>query len=276
MTTTAIERYEAPSEATTVYEPRDSRDAYEMAGRLVKSGLLPNGIQTAEAAFAIIVTGKELGLTVMQSLRSVHVIKGKPTLSADLILALAKRSPVCTYFQLIKSNDKVAAYRTQRVGEEPTEMGFTIEQAQRAGLLSNDNWKKYPEAMLRARCIAALARAVYPDVVLGIYETSELDSIDEPAPRQSSVRQVLDAVPVVPVVENPEVVALLRSVFATARNPADLEEAVKQTRKAKSEGHISDATNKELASFYKQRKAEIAATIAKASEPEAEGTEAAQ
>lgn len=186
--TQAIEKYVAPTEATTVYEPQNASDAYVMAQRLVKSGLLPAGVQTPEAAFAIIVTGKELGLTVMQALRSVHVIKGKPTLSADLILALVKRSPVCTYFQLVTSTATVATYRTRRVGEEPTEMSFSHEQAQRAGLMGNDNWKKYPEAMLRARCIAALARAVYPDVVLGIYETSELEAI--PQERRSEPRQV--------------------------------------------------------------------------------------
>lgn len=79
-------------------------------------------------------------------------------------------------------------------------------------------------------------------------------------------------------VDHPEIVALLRSVFASARNPADLDEAVKQARKAKSDNQISDATNKELGALYKARKAEIAAAIAKASEPEveAEGTAAAQ
>lgn len=73
-----------------------------------------------------------------------------------------------------------------------------------------------------------------------------------------------------------EVADLLRSVFATARNPADLAEAVKQTRKAQSEQSISDATYKELVKLHKARKAELAATVASDSAPEAEGTAAAQ
>lgn len=186
--TTAIEKYVAPTEATTVYEPQNASDAYVMAQRLVKGGLLPRSIQTPEAAFTIMVTGRELGLTAMQSLRSIDVIEGKPTLSANLILALVKRSPACTYFQMLKSDAKIATYRTLRVGEEPTEMSFTIEQAQRANLTHKDNWKKNTEAMLRARCISALARAVYPDVVLGIYETDEIEATPR-APR-SEPRQV--------------------------------------------------------------------------------------
>lgn len=156
------------------FEPRDASEAMTIAAQLVASRLLPAGIQTPEAAFAIIATGRELGLTMMQALRSIHIIKGKPTLSADLILALVKRSAVCKRFQLVNTTHEIATYATHRDGEDATEMSFTIQQAQRACLIGNENWKKYPEAMLRARCIAALARAVYPDVVLGIYETDEM------------------------------------------------------------------------------------------------------
>ena len=33
----------------------------------------------------------------------------------------------------------------------------------------------YPAAMLRARCSAALLRAVYPDLALGVYEQDEAE-----------------------------------------------------------------------------------------------------
>jgi hypothetical protein len=57
---------------------------------------------------------------------------------------------------------------------------FTIEEAQAAGLAGKDNWKKYPAAMLRARCVSALSRAVYPEAVLGIYESTS-EEIEAPA-----------------------------------------------------------------------------------------------
>src|SRR5690606_17440997 len=48
-----------------------------------------------------------------------------------------------------------------------------------AGLTGRQNWKAHPAAMLRARASAALARAVYPDVAMGIYDPDEaLDFID--------------------------------------------------------------------------------------------------
>src|SRR5229473_3218539 len=173
------------------YEPSSIQEALQLARVLVNSRLLPRAIQTPEAAFTIILAGKELGLTAMQSIRSMHVIEGKPTLSADLMVALVKRSPVCRYFRLIRSDDKVATYETVREGDPaPTTMSFTIEEAQRAQLTGKDNWKKYPAAMLRARCGAALARAVYPELVMGVYDTDELEERPvrkSPAPLRGTV-----------------------------------------------------------------------------------------
>lgn len=176
-------------EPTRTFEPGSIEEAYRLAKLLVASDLLPRTIRTPEAAFTIIATGRELGLTAMQSLRSIHVIEGKPSLSADLIAALVKtRSDVCAYFRLVESTDKIATYETHRKGEpSPTRMSFTWEDAQRAGVVGKDNWKRYPAAMLRARAITSLARAVYPDLAMGIYDPDEV--APEPA-RPTTVGEV--------------------------------------------------------------------------------------
>lgn len=171
------------SSASTALEPRSVEEAFYLAQKLVASGLLGKSIQKPESALAVVLTGRELGLTAMQSLRSIHIIEGKPTLSADLMVALVKRSPACRYFKLVESTSKVAKYETYREGEGVTAMSFTIEQAQAAGVTGKDNWKKWPDAMLRARCIAALARAVYPDMLAGVYETDEIQPV-ETTPRR--------------------------------------------------------------------------------------------
>jgi hypothetical protein len=182
MSETAIVR--APEQA---FEPNSITEALNLAGLLVASRLLPRSVTTPEAAFAIIATGRELGLTAMQSLRTIHVIEGKPTLSADLIAALVKsRRDVCEFFMLVESTEKKAVYKTKRVGEpEATTLAWTIEDASRAGLTSKDNWRKFPAAMLRARCITALARTVYPDLAMGVYDPDELDV--EPVARMAPV-----------------------------------------------------------------------------------------
>jgi hypothetical protein len=176
-TSTALATYQPPAQrAETALEPHDAREAMWVAQQLASSGMTGK-VRTPEAVFAVLVTGRELGLTSMQSLRSIHIIDGKPTLSADLMVALCKRSSLCKSFRLVESSATIATYETERVGEGSTRMSYTFEEAKAAGLTSRDNWKKYTAAMLRARCSSALARAVYPDLLVGIYESDEVQEV---------------------------------------------------------------------------------------------------
>lgn len=185
-TALAIVPVQPGGSASTQLEPSTAEQAFWLASQLVKSGLLGRSVQRPEAAFAVILAGRELGLTAMQSLRSIHIIEGKPTLSADLMAALVKRSPRCKYFRLVKSTPTIATYATDRDGEGMTEMSFTIDDAKTAGVTNKNNWKTYPAAMLRARCIAQLARAVYPDLLMGIYEEDEISTSTMPETREAA------------------------------------------------------------------------------------------
>lgn len=230
------------TDPTRAFEPRDIDEGYELAKLLVASGLMPRGVQRPEAAFAIIAAGRELGLTAMQSLRSIHIIEGKPTLSADLVAALCKsRSDVCQYFRLVESTDKVARYETQRRGEPaPTSMSFTIEDAQRAGVTGKDNWKRYPAAMLRARCITALARAVYPDLAMGVYDPDEV----APEPVYAGPAEIVRTVPAAPKsepkVESDGTFTKLTARLDAARDIGAINAVASATGKAHKAGQISD------------------------------------
>ncbi len=188
----------AKADPSRAYEPADIKEAFYLAEVLVKSRILPDSVKTPEAAFAIIITGRELGLTAMQSLRSIHVISGKTILSADLVASLVKsRRDVCAYFMLVESTTERAVYKTQRVGEpEPTTMTFTLDDAKRADLMSNNTWTKYPAQMLRARCITGLARAVYPDLAMGLYDTDEIQEAPVAARAPYEVIRAPDSAPV--------------------------------------------------------------------------------
>lgn len=63
---------------------------------------------------------------------------------------------------------------------------WTFEQAQRAHLTGKDNWKNYPRAMLRARCIAEGVRAVYPAAIGGmmVVEEAQDTTADRDAPTE--------------------------------------------------------------------------------------------
>ena len=151
----------------------------EQAKTLVESGFLPKAIRTPEQAMAIIQTGKELGLQPMQSIRSIHIIEGRPCMSADLIAGLAlSRHPGGT-LRVVETTNERCLVVAARAGNEPTEIEFTIQDARNAGLAGKDVWRKYPRAMLRARCLTEAARCIFPDIVAGLYDPEELDG---PAP----------------------------------------------------------------------------------------------
>lgn len=161
----------------TIITPRSLAEAKELATTLSGARTIPESLQKSPAdCMAIIMAGAELGLAPMQSIRALVLIKGKPTLSADAMGALVKsRRDVCEYLLLKHSDAVKATYATKRAGDpEPTTMSFTIDEAKAAGLAGNDNWRKFPAAMLRARALSAICRAVYPDLLLGVYDPDEL------------------------------------------------------------------------------------------------------
>lgn len=179
------------------YNPRTIDEAVAIAKAFVKTPFAGRDGMTTESAFILIARCAELGLSAVQGLCSIHIIKGKPVLSADLMVGLVKSKACCAWFMVVESTNEEAVYETLRVGEpKPTRMVFTIKDAKRAGLLGNPNWSKYPAAMLRARASSALARAVFPDVVGGLYDPDELggsvvsagtfaDASPSPTPRPS-------------------------------------------------------------------------------------------
>lgn len=176
----------------TPFEPKSLEEAMTLSKTLATCNVLAPALRQKPAdVLFIIMTGRELGLSVSQSLRSIHLIEGKPSMSADLVVGLCvKRRELCEYFRPVESTGKVATYETKRTGSEPVRLSFTLEQARQANLLGKGNWKNYPDAMLRARASMALARAVYPDIAMGLYDPDELD-----APRLHAVPTERDVTP---------------------------------------------------------------------------------
>lgn len=188
------------------FEPQNWEQAFRVAEVLSKSGILPKGVDTPQKAIAIIMRGREIGLTSMQALTTIYVVEGRTQMSADLMVGLILTSGKCEYFDPVVISSEVVTYVTKRRGSSrEVEMSWTIADAERAGLLTKDVWKKYPMSMLTARCKSALGHAVYPELVAGIYTPEEgehtvidvgaAQSEDPPAPppRPSEKRRELIA-----------------------------------------------------------------------------------
>lgn len=169
------------------YQPQDYEGLVGLAKTVVRSSIC--AVKSPEDALMILLTGAELGLSAMQSLRGIHVVKGRPVLAADTMGAVVRKSGVCATLRLVESTDERCTYMTRRKDDDHEEsVTWTMEDARRAQL-GGDNWRKYPKAMLRARALSAICRAVYPDVVAGLYDPDELDALPAQAAEVTQIHR---------------------------------------------------------------------------------------
>jgi hypothetical protein len=164
----------------------------EWAETIIESGLLPDSISEPEQVITIVQYGKELGLTPHSALNNLHVIAGRPVISASMLGALLKRAKkewiITEDFVTIDTadgkSDKRTTYKfywkseiTGKVME--AEHSITWRQMDVAGYTSKHNWQKYPKEMMRARCLSSAVRALFPEIFLGLYTDLEINDIAE-------------------------------------------------------------------------------------------------
>ena len=165
---TAIAKREVPS-----MEPATWVALKEQATMLVKSGFLPIAINTPEKAVAVMLAGRELGIGSMESCRSINIIQGKPTISPQLMLALANRTKELEDIE-IKASDEKCVISIKRKGRSVHTNEFGVKEATELQLMGKDNYKKQKKTMFQWRALAANLRVTFPDVVLGLYTPEEL------------------------------------------------------------------------------------------------------
>jgi PHD/YefM family antitoxin component YafN of YafNO toxin-antitoxin module len=185
-------------QASVLPSANDWNTMMQMAETLYRSGVLPEHIRNAAAVVAIVQKGRELGIPPMHALQNIAFIKGKTTLQAELMLALVIRDEGAGALRVTKTDNTACTVRYTRSGNEG-EYTFTIEDAKQAQLLASPSqmYQKYPAAMLRSRCISAVCRFVFPDIIGGMYTPEELGAVmdeegntlalPEPEPMRASV-----------------------------------------------------------------------------------------
>ena len=153
--------------------PAEFQTLKEIASMAVKSGLLPTSIKSSEQAVIIALKGRELGIPPMVAFAHISVINGKPCISAELMLSQIYQKVPSASINFIKNDNESCVIEAIRKNCKPSTWSFTIEDAKSAQLLGKQVWKQYPAAMLRARAISAMARAVFPDALNGVSYTPE-------------------------------------------------------------------------------------------------------
>lgn len=164
--------------------PTTMEEAFRIANAVVKAGMAPQGMQTAEKCLIAIMQGLEVGMTPMQSIQRIAVIGGRPTIYGDAAIGLVRASGLCEYVSewiVGEGDERVAHCETKRRGEtKVVTASFSVQDAVVAKLWKKDGpWQTHPKRMLQMRARGFTLRDAYADVLGGMYLREEVEGEDD-------------------------------------------------------------------------------------------------
>jgi hypothetical protein len=183
--------------------PAVRRDPVALGNVLAKSGFFTDSKSEAQAAVKVM-AGEELGIGPVAAMTGIHIVKGKVTLSANLIAGQIKRSGRYDY-RVTRLDGTGCVIEFSQGGEKIGTSEFTADDAKAAGLWGQAGpWKAHPKNMLFARAMSNGAKWYCPDVFAAgpVYtpdelgaevdgETGEVLSLPSEAPAVDPSREVI-------------------------------------------------------------------------------------
>lgn len=173
-TTGAIQRLEAEAAAMTT--------AYKLATGLSRTEMVPEQYQTGkhgdQATYnltAAIMFGMEIGLSAVQAAQNIFIVRGKPAMYSTTMAACIRRAGYV--IEPVEETDQGCVWKGFRDGTWAYSE-WTMARASTAGYTSNKLYQTNPKAMLRAKCIAEIARIKFQDVLVGMAHTVEELQLD--------------------------------------------------------------------------------------------------
>ena len=193
--------------------PATLHDKMEMAEVFVKSNLMPRGLDKPEKVVIALEMGHELGLPPLIAIMNIAVINNKPTLKADMMVALALRSGKIEDIRISfigkeHENDENYGCRVTIKRKDIKTLfkaTFTRRDAKVAGLSFKDNWQKYERRMLKHRAMAFCIRDSLPEIFAGIYLPDELENIEHGNNNNTIIMEPEEVVEEVDEISQPEV-----------------------------------------------------------------------
>lgn len=171
-----------------ILAPKSLDEAKSLSSTLSKSMLLPEAYRGKEADVLLtIMTGAEMGLGPTQSLRAFDVIKGKPAMKPEAMVAVVRAAAGVEFIRLVESTPTKAVWESKfRNAPQVMRSEFTWDDAKTAQLAGQDNYRKWPARMLQWRCASQHCKAHHSDLILGLYSTEEAQSFDAPVERDAT------------------------------------------------------------------------------------------
>jgi hypothetical protein len=171
----------------------------DLAGKIAQTEFVPDALRGKPAAIAAaILYGRELGLEPMTALRSISVIKGKPTLSAEAMRSMVLAAGHDIRFQEMTGARCVIVGR-RKGQEDTTTVTFTMDDAKKMGVGGSQQYAKMPRQMLAARATAELCRLIFADAIGGLMVDVEVEDDHDPiatvTPMSTAKRKKAPATP---------------------------------------------------------------------------------
>ena len=176
----------APQSFTLV--PKSLTELMQYAKLVAASDLCPKDYRNKAGDIVIAADmGAHFGLSMMQSLQSIAVINGRPTMWGDAVLAIVISSPVYESHDELEPAEALKAGKgrctAKRKGQPAITRTFSMEDAKTAHLLSKDTpWQTYPGRMLQMRARSCALRDAFPDVLKGIGVREEVEDMKDITP----------------------------------------------------------------------------------------------
>jgi len=194
---------------------------------MVASGYFTDAKDVAQA-FVKVQAGAELGLPPVASMSGIHIVKGKPTLGANLIATLIKNDRRYNY-RVLDLTDTICTIQFYEDGQACGISEFTADDAKRAG---TQNMAKFPKNMLFARAISNGAKwytpgifggvTVYTAEELGVPVDEEGDIIDMPHTEPVDIDDGPQEPAPEPTILSDSVIADLRATIEGAGDKVEL------------------------------------------------------
>jgi len=146
------------------------------------------GFKNQAEAMAIMLLCQAEDMHPAIAMRDYHVIQGRPALKSDAMLARFQTSGGKVNWTSYTDEVVTGVFSHPQGGE--VSITWNMEMAHRLGFTKKENWRNYPRAMLRARCISEGIRTVFPACVAGVYTPEEVQDF---APAKGA--KVVDVTP---------------------------------------------------------------------------------
>lgn len=177
MTSGELVTYQQPAAAVDSWVPVVT-PVVQLAQHVADTEFVPKALRGHPAAIAAaILAGREAGIGPMTALQHLHMVDGRPSLSAERkrAQALAAGHDI-VYVETTTTRCVVKGRR--RGSTEWSTVVWSLEDARRANLAGRDNWRRHPRRMLQARATSELCDMLFPDATAGLPTTEDLIDTD--------------------------------------------------------------------------------------------------